>query len=280
MSNKNVKNSIILIAVIIALNVGLAFAKLYVGLASNSLCVMLDSINSFLDVATCVITIIALALIVKAKGYGRSEYLAGFVVSAVAVILGGLFLIRSVNRIAMPEPVWVGATSIAIMSVAVVIKLGVGLACFFLNKKFNSVAVKAIMLDSFLDVGVSTTSLASYVISGTVNYAVDAWIGIALSIVILAIAVRMVVDSVKTIVIGDKPEDTIQKIKTIVEGQPFVLSVGEIKIHDYGTYDKLCTVEVEFDSSDIFDNQDCLVDMIKNETGVSAQIVPIRHKGE
>ena len=159
MSNKNVKNSIILIAVIISLNVGLAFAKLYVGLASNSLCVMLDSINSFLDVATCVITIIALALIVKAKGYGRSEYLAGFVVSAVAVILGGLFLIRSVNRIAMPEPVWVGATSIAIMSVAVVIKLGVGLACFFLNKKFNSVAVKAIMLDSFLDVGVSTTSL-------------------------------------------------------------------------------------------------------------------------
>lgn len=246
MNSKSVKNSIILIAVVIAVNVGLALAKLYVGLSSNSLCIMLDSINSFLDVITCAITVLALALILKSKGlYGRGEYLAGFVVSVVAVVLGGLFLIRSINRLAMPEPVWFGAESTAVMSVAIVAKLAVALACHFINKKINSVAVKAIMLDSFLDVGVSATSLISYVVSGTVNYAVDAWIGIVLSIFVLVMAVRMVVDSVQTIVVGNKCEGQKTQITDLVKGSDGVVSVGSVIIHDYGTYEKIGTLRLK-----------------------------------
>ena len=273
----------ILIAVVIAVNVGLALAKLYVGLSSNSLCIMLDSINSFLDVITCIITVIALAVILKSRDnlYGRSEYLAGFVVSAVAVVLGGLFLIRSINRLAMPEPVWFGAESTAVMSVAIVAKLAVALACHFINKKINSVAVKAIMLDSFLDVGVSATSLISYVVSGTVNYAVDAWIGIVLSIFVLVMAVRMVVDSVKTIVVGNKCEGQKAQITALVKGSDGVVSVGSVIIHDYGTYEKIGTVEVETSGdADYFDLSARLENMIYNETGVKVQIVPMRHKGE
>lgn len=282
MNSKSVKNSIILIAVVIAVNVGLAFAKMYVGLASNSLCIMLDSINSFLDVITCAITVLALALILKSKGlYGRGEYLAGFVVSVVAVVLGGLFLIRSINRLAMPEPVWFGAESTAVMSTAIAVKLAVALTCFFLNKKLNSVAVKAVMLDSFLDVGVSVTSLVSYVVSGTVNYAVDAWLGIVLSIIIVIVAVRMVADSVKTIVVGNNSEDKIQNIKAILMNQDCVKAVDDLQLHDYGTYNKTCVVEVVFDNDEgVVDKIDALQNMIINETGVTARIVPVRHKGE
>jgi cation diffusion facilitator family transporter len=281
MNSKSVKNSIILIAVVIAVNVGLAFAKMYVGLASNSLCIMLDSINSFLDVITCAITVLALVLILKSKGlYGRGEYLAGFVVSVVAVVLGGLFLIRSINSLAMPEPVWFGAESTAVMSTAIAVKLAVALTCFFLNKKLNSVAVKAVMLDSFLDVGVSVTSLASYVVSGTVNYAVDAWLGIVLSIIIVIVAVRMVADSVKTIVVGNNSEDKIQHIKAILMNQDCVKAV-DLQLHDYGTYNKTCVVEVVFDNDEgVVDKVDALQNMIINETGVTAHIVPVRHKGE
>ena len=46
-----VKKSIILVSVGIIVNVILAIVKMYVGLSSNSLCIMLDAVNSFLDIA-------------------------------------------------------------------------------------------------------------------------------------------------------------------------------------------------------------------------------------
>lgn len=52
-------------------------------------------------------------------GYGRTEYLAGFIVAATSVVVGGLFLIRSLNRMAMPEPVWFGVKSCILISVTV-----------------------------------------------------------------------------------------------------------------------------------------------------------------
>ena len=286
MNKDALKKSILLIAVIIALNVGLAIAKLYVGLSSNSLCIMLDSINSFLDVLTAIASVIALAVVMKSREdapYGRSEYLASFVVSVVAVVLGGLFLIRSVNRLAMPEPVWFGVESTAIISVAIAVKLGIGVTCHILNKKLNSVAVKAIMLDSFLDVGVTTTSLVSYVVSGYVDYAVDAILGIVLSIVIIIFAVKMVVSSVKTIVVGDKCEDEKEIIENIVGGTDKVREIGKITFHDYGTHQKICVVEVVYDSDSLDEVTDIslsLTNKIFEQTGIKAQILPLSCKGE
>ena len=53
-----VKKSIILVSVGIIVNVILAIVKMYVGLSSNSLCIMLDAVNSFLDIITCIVTLI------------------------------------------------------------------------------------------------------------------------------------------------------------------------------------------------------------------------------
>lgn len=286
MNKENVKKSIILLASVIALNIGLAIAKLYVGLSSNSLCVMLDGMNSFLDIFTALASVIALLVVLRSKGdnmYGRSEYLASFVVSVVAVVLGGLFLVRSVNRLAMPEPVWFGVQSTAIISVALVVKLAIGLFCHFFNKKLDSVVVKAITLDSFLDVGVTATSLVSYVVSGSVDYAVDAILGIVMSVVILVFAVKMVVASVKTIVIGDDTTTLANTVKEIVKKDTSVLSVEKISFHDYGTHQKVGTALVCFDEenlSSVLEKCQILQKEIYNETGMKVQVVPSLREGE
>ena len=109
-----IKKSIWLISVAIVINIALATIKTYVGLSSNSLCIMLDGTNSFFDVITCLVTLVVFIFLLVPRnekapyGYGRGEYLAGFIVAVVSVIVGGLFFIRSLNRMAMPEPVWFG----------------------------------------------------------------------------------------------------------------------------------------------------------------------------
>ena len=235
---ERVKKSIIMIAVGIVVNVALAAIKMYVGLASNSLCIMLDAMNSFLDTLTCIVTLIVFIVLLAPKsesapyGYGRGEYLAGFIVAVVSVVMGGLFFMRSINRMAMPEPVYYGWQSIVLISVCLPIKLGMGLAYYFANKKIKSQAIRAVMLDSFLDLGITATSLVAFAVTARVDYAVDAIVGIVMSIVIIAVGIKMVVENVRAIVVGDGAKEEIATIKNVYKMHGVVLD--KTAIHDYG----------------------------------------------
>lgn len=243
-----VKKALILLAAGTAVNIALAIIKMYVGLSSNSLTIMLDSMNSFFDIITCVITILAFCLLLRAKnekfphGYGRSEYLASFIVAVVSAVVGGLFFFRSLNRMAMPEPVWFGVQSCVLVGIGIPLKLAIGLGYHFANKKLRSKAIAAIELDSYLDVGVTTTSLISYAVSGVVNYAVDAIFGIVLSVVIVIFAIRMIYSSVRSVVLGDFDFAAQEKIRAAALKQPCVKEVKEVSLHDYGYGEKIATI--------------------------------------
>lgn len=246
------KKSLILIAVCIAINVALASIKMYVGLSVNSLCIMLDATNSFLDIITGIVTLIVfvMLLIPKSKnapyGYGRGEYLAGFVVAVTAVVVGGLFFIRSINRLAMPEPVYFGWQNCVLIAVCVPLKLVIGLVYYFANKKLKSKALKAIMLDSFLDTAITTTSLVSFAVSANVDYAVDAIFGIAMSIVIILVAIKMVIDNVKAIVIGDDAKEEKDAVDEACKQKG--VEYSNLLIHDYGYGARVGSVRVNCSS--------------------------------
>lgn len=232
------KKSILLIAIGIFVNVALAITKMYVGLSSNSLCIMLDAVNSFFDVLTCVATLAFLVALLFPRsekapyGYGRGEYLAGFIVSVVSVVVGGLFFLRSINRLAMPEPVWFSVQNCALICATLPVKLAMGLTYYFCNKKLHSSAVKAIMLDSFLDIGVTATSIVSFAISSRVDYAVDAIFGIVISVIIVVFAVKMVADNVRSIVVGDGAKQEREAVDEICRAHEVRLE--KLVLHDYG----------------------------------------------
>lgn len=165
-------------------------------------------------------------------GYGRGEYLAGFIVAVVSVVVGGLFFIRSLNRMAMPEPVWFGLQNCILISVAIPIKLAVAIAYYVANKKIKSSAIKAIMLDSFLDTGMTATSLISFAVSARVDYAVDAIFGIVMSVVIIVVAIKMVVENVRAIVVGDGATEEKKAIEYACERRGVRLT--QMVLHDYG----------------------------------------------
>ena len=221
-----------------AVNVVLAAIKMYVGLSSNSLCIMLDGTNSFFDVITCLVTLVVFIFLLVPRnekapyGCGRGEYLAGFIVAVVSVVVGGLFLIRSLNRMAMPEPVWFGLQNCILISVAIPVKLSIGLAYYFANKKIKSAAIKAIMLDSFLDTGMTATSLISFAVSARVDYAVDAIFGIVMSVVIIVVAIKMVAENVRAIVLGDGAKEEKEAIENACEQRGAHLE--KTVLHDYG----------------------------------------------
>ncbi len=249
---QRIKQSLILLSAGIAVNIALATVKMYVGLSSNSLTIMLDATNSFFDVLTGIVTVAAFAVlfIPRSKkapfGYGRSEYLAGFVVAVASAVVGGTFFIQSLNRLAMPEPIWFGWQNCVLISVAVPVKLAMGLIFYFKNKKLQSKAIAAIVLDCFLDTGITSASLVSFAVSSQVDYAVDAIVGMIISVAVLVFAVKMVVDNVKCVVQGEGGEDERKLVCGILAKDIRIKKLGTVTVHDYGHGAKAVIAEAVF----------------------------------
>ena len=277
------KVALILLIVAIFCNIGLAFVKLYVGLSVNSLMIMLDAVNSFFDILTAIATVVAFSLLFlkineKAPfGYGRSEYVAGFVVATVSVVLGGVFLMRSLNRLAMPEPVYFGVQYCILIVVALVVKVGLAVMFALANRKYHSKALSALMLDSFLDVGITLTSLVSFLLSSQIGYAIDAIVGIIVSIAVIIFGVIMIVDNLKSVVIGDKCEEEKEAVRTAFLTVEGVESVEKVVLHDYGFAKKVGTVEIlpaSFDNvAELLAKCGEQTKTLQEDKGISVQVV-------
>lgn len=248
---KRIRQSLILLSIVAVANLGLAVMKLYAGITTNSLCILLDATNSFLDILTSGITIIVFALLLSPNGksMGRAEYVAGFLVSIVTLAIGAVFFYRAFTRLAMAQPVWFGATSCALISVALVVKIGIAIGVFFANKKINSKALKAISLDSILDVAMTAFSLISFIVSSHFDYAIDAIFGIVISIIVMIFAIKMIVDNFKTLVYGEKTDEEKNCILAILNNCDKIKRVDEIILHDYGFANKIGTATVKFDEN-------------------------------
>lgn len=249
---ERIKKSMLVLAVGVCVNIALAIVKMYVGLSSNSLTIIMDATNNFFDIATCFITIAAFVFLLRPRttkapfGYGRTEYLASFIVAVVTAVVGGMFFMQSLNRMAMPEPVWFGLENCILITVAVPVKLGLALFYYFVNKKLRSKAIAALVLDSFLDTGITLTALVTFAISDKVDYAVDAIVGMVLSVVIIVFAVKMIVDGIKAVTVGDGAREEREEIERLCNEQDAVSSVKNTVLHDYGYASKTGEVELEF----------------------------------
>ena len=78
----------------IGANVLLAAFKAVIGLASNSVAIVLDAVNNLSDAMSSLITIIGTKLAAKEPdrkhplGYGRIEYLSAMIISAIVLYAG------------------------------------------------------------------------------------------------------------------------------------------------------------------------------------------------
>ena len=279
---QRIRTCIAILAVGAVLCLGLGIAKLFVGLKSNSVCILIDSTNSFFDLATTLIAVVAFALLVRPRserypyGWGRGEYLAGEVVAVVTVAMGVVFLLQSINRLAMPEPVWYGLQSLAIMIAALAVKVGMTVGYFLFNRRLRSAALKAIALDCLLDIGITTVAIVSFAVSPMLDYALDAWLGIAVSIAVAVFGLRAVWANLLPLLgYGDLEEEK-AAVRDVVGGEGEIIAE---EWHDYGYRAKIGTVTVAVQQEDMSDRLAAWQETVRNKTGADVRFVLVR-KGE
>ena len=113
----------------IALNLCLFAAKLTAGTLSGSIAITADAFNNLSDAGSSIISLLGFKLAEQKPdqahpfGHGRIEYLSGFIVSVLIVVMGIELARDSIDAILHPQLPQFSVTVVVILALSVVVKL-------------------------------------------------------------------------------------------------------------------------------------------------------------
>ena len=246
----------------IVTNLMLVGFKMAVGLISNSIAVILDAVNNLSDALSSVVTIIGAKLGAKQPdkkhplGYGRIEYLSSMVVAALVLYAGITSLVESIKKILSPEAADYSAVSIIIISVAIAVKLVLGLYVKKQGKKVNSGALSASGSDALFDAILSATVLASAIIYLIWGVSLEAYVGVVIAGFIIKAGIEMMIETLNDIIGKREDKETIDELKKIICEEEDVLGAYDVTLFNYGPNKNYGSVHIELPDNLTVDDVD------------------------
>ncbi len=235
----------------IVTNLLLVAFKAFAGLMSHSIAVILDAVNNLSDALSSVVTIIGAKLGAKQPdrkhplGYGRIEYLSSMIVAALVLYAGITSLVESIKKILAPEAADYGTVSIVIISVAIVVKLLLGLYVKKQGDKVNSGALAASGSDALFDAILSASVLASAVVYLIWNVSLEAYVGVVIAGFIIRAGIEMMIETMNDIIGKREDPATIKELKRIICEEETVRGAYDVTIFNYGPNKNYGSVHVE-----------------------------------
>ena len=258
---------------VLAVNREKAIVKtsIIIGLVTNSIAVILDAVNNLSDALSSVVTIIGAKLGAKQPdkkhplGYGRIEYLSSMIVAALVLYAGITSLVESVKKIIHPEAADYNTVSIIIISVAIVVKLILGLYVKKQGKKVNSGALVASGSDALFDAILSSSVLASAIIYLIRGVSLEAYVGVIIAGFIIKAGIEMMIETLNDIIGKREDAETTKKLKEIICAEDSVLGAYDVTLFNYGPNKNYGSVHIELPDNLSVDDVDRITRKIQTD---------------
>ena len=222
------------------INLLLFFSKLAVGILSGGIAVMADAFNNFSDFGSSVITLFGFKMAARPAdkehpfGHGRMEYMSALAVSMIIILVGVELVKSSIDKIFRPQALDTGILIYIVLILSIALKLIMGCVYSYTGKKINSLALNAAKFDSFTDCIATGAVLISSVIFDVFNINIDAYIGLAVALMIIITGIKSAKGTLDPL-IGQPPSREItDKIKAIALSYENILDIHGLTIHSYG----------------------------------------------
>lgn len=255
----------------ICCNIVLAGAKFVAGMLSSSIAVTADAFNNLSDAGSSVVSLIGFKMAGRPAdddhpfGHGRAEYVSGFVVSMVILLMGFELLKSSVEKIISPQMIEFSIVSFVILLASIAVKLWMCLFNRRIAKTINSPAIKATAMDSLSDVAATSTVAIGMLISKFAGLNVDAYTGIIVALFILYTGFNTAKDTINPL-LGQAPDtEFVKQIEKKVLSYDGVIGLHDLIVHNYGSNNRLVSLHAEVPSDiDILIIHDT-IDLIERE---------------
>ena len=235
----------------IACNVLLCIGKFIAGVLSGSLSISADAVNNLSDASSSIISLIGFKLSEKSAdsehpyGHGRYEYLAGFMVAALIIVIGAELFRDSIQKIIEPTEVIFGVVPVAVLGVSILVKLWMTRFYLKVAKKIDSETLRASAADSRNDVFSTSAVLIALIIAHFANINLDGIMGAAVAVFILISGIGLIKDTLDPL-LGKAPSaETVEEIRGKILAYDGVLGTHDLMVHDYGPGRKFASVHVE-----------------------------------
>ncbi len=235
----------------ILINGFLGFLKLSIGVYSNSLTIISDSVNQFMDS----ISSVALLLIARVsrrdpdpdypRGYGRTEYFASFGISILILIAGWELLVESVRRIMAPKEMSLSSSSMIFLAGSIVLKYMLSLYQIRTGKKWNYDPLSAAGKESRLDVFQSAAALVSALVTKYLHLNLDAWCALLFAVLLIKTALEVMRKAVEDLIGKNDSSELSQKIYDIIGREKEFADAYDLILHSYGPLNQYGSIKVQ-----------------------------------
>ena len=263
---------------------GLLFAlKLTVGTLFNSISITADAVNNLSDAGSSLITLIGFKLSGKPAddehpyGHARIEYITGFVVSLMILLLGIELVKSSFDKIIHPEPVEFNYLTVAVLVIAIAMKLWQSQFNKNLGKRIHSTTLEATSKDSLNDVIATSAVLAALLVGHFSGLLIDGYMGILVALFILYSGVGLMKETINPL-LGQAPDpEWVKTLQDRILSYPGVIGLHDLVLHNYGPDRYFATVHVEVPAEhNLLDSHD-IIDTIEKELSREFRIQLVIH---
>lgn len=270
-------------AVGIACNVLLFAVKLLIGLMTGAISVAADAFNNLSDGLSSLISIVGFKVSGRAPdaqhpfGYGRTEYIAGLIVSMLICVVGVQFLQTSVGRILHPEAVSFTWTVAVVLILTMLVKLWLGIFNRALGMRIESPTLLAAMQDSMNDVVTTGVVLIGMLAGRFTSLPVDGIVGIVVALFIIWSGIGIARDTLSPLIGQAADPQVAHEITDTVLKSPGILGIHDLIIHNYGVGKSLASLHAEVpDTADIVAVHE-LIDEAEREVWAKTGVYTVIH---
>ena len=255
-SSQNVRSAYVTTASVtgIVLNLFLFVCKLIFGILANSVSMIADAFNNVTDAGSSVVSFIGFKLSVKHVdkkhpfGHGRMEYVTGFIVDMLIILVGFELFKGSVEKIIDPSIPNADWFTVIILALAILIKLWLFFFYRKIGKRINSSGLRSTSVDSITDCAATALVLVSVIVSKYTGIVIDGYVGILVSVMILLAGVRSAKETIDLLLGLPPTKEYIAEIVEFLKAYPEIVGVHDIMVHDYGVGRKFISFHAEVPS--------------------------------
>jgi cation diffusion facilitator family transporter len=223
-------------------NAGLFLLKIFIGLAINSISLIVDAFHTLSDVATSVIVLFGFRVGAKPAdedhpyGHGKAEIIGTFAIALLLVVVALEFLWSSVQRLISGVTPSYALYAVIVMLFSTLFKEWMARFSFKLGGAVRSQALVADAWHHRSD-AVASALVVVALVGVNVGYGgLDALFGVVIALLIGKVGYDLLRGSYFVLMDRVGPRDLVQDIRSTALSVPGVIDVHKIHVRSYGSY--------------------------------------------